>query len=169
MAFILLLVMSITSFVAVEQQSSSIARQQTLAEQNALTGLQMALGELQLRLGPDQRATASADILDATNNPYTLVWHSDPSKGWDSARSDWTDSGSIDDFALPLVSVDPGKLTTIIQNSGQFDEAQLDNAVELMKITNPSDDSLASLKAERRPVIDANGVTLPHRTGPREC
>ena len=75
MAFVLLLLLSITSFVAVEQQGSNIAKQQLSARQNALAGLQIAMGELQLRVGPDQRATASADILEETNNPYTLVWH----------------------------------------------------------------------------------------------
>ena len=89
MAFVLLLVLSITSFVVVEQQSANIAKQQLAAKQNALVGLHIAIGELQRRLGPDQRATASADILDSSNNPYTLVWHSDPTKGWDSATKDW--------------------------------------------------------------------------------
>ena len=106
----------------------------------------MAIGELQWRLGPDQRATASADILDATNNPYTLVWHSDSGKGWDNATSDWTDDGSINDFALPFVSVDPSRITTLLGNSGEFDEAQLDNPVELIKVANPSNGSLASRK-----------------------
>ena len=91
MAFVLLLTLSITSFVVVEQQSANIARQQLTAKQNALVGLQIAIGELQQRLGPDQRATASADILDRSNNPYTLVWHSDPTKGME-----WRDKGLID-------------------------------------------------------------------------
>ena len=81
MAFVLLLILSITSFVVVEQQSANIAKQQLTAKQNALLGLQMAIGELQQHLGPDQRATASADILNSSNNPYTLVWHSHPTNG----------------------------------------------------------------------------------------
>ena len=68
MAFVLLLILSIASFVVVEQQSANIAKQQLVAKQNALVGLQIAIGELQQRLGPDQRATASADILDSSNN-----------------------------------------------------------------------------------------------------
>jgi hypothetical protein len=122
----------------------------------------VAMGELQLRVGPDQRATASADILEETNNPYTLVWHSDSSKGWDNSTRDWSDSGSIADFALPLVSVNPTKLGNLIKNTGEFDEALLDNtdspAIELMKVTNPSDGTLTSLKGERRPLIDPNGA-----------
>ena len=158
MAFVLLLILSITSFVVVEQQSANIARQQLTAKQNALVGLQIAIGELQQRLGPDQRATASADILNSSNNPYTLVWHSDPTKGWDGATKDWITGGDAD-FALPLLSVDPAKLNTLISSGGEFNESALDNPVELMTITNPGDGTLTSLKAERRPLVDAQGAT----------
>jgi len=158
MAFVLLLILSITSFVVVEQQSANIAKQQLAAKQNALVGLHIAIGELQQRLGPDQRATASADILNSSNNPYTLVWHSDPTKGWDSATKDWVPGGDAD-FALPLLSVDPAKLATLISSSGEFNESALDNPVELMAITKPSDGTLTSLKAERRPLVDAQGAT----------
>jgi hypothetical protein len=158
MAFVLLLILSITSFVVVEQQSANIAKQQLVAKQNALVGLQIAIGELQQRLGPDQRATASADILDGSNNPYTLVWHSDPAKGWDSATKDWIPGGDSD-FALPLLSVDPAKLSTLISSDGEFNESVLDNPVELMAISKPSNGTLTSLKAERRPLIDAQGAT----------
>ena len=157
MAFVLLLILSIISFVVVEQQSANIAKQQLTAKQNALLGLQIAIGELQQRLGPDQRATASADILDSSNNPYTLVWHSDPTKGWDGATNDWITGGDAD-FALPLLSVDPAKLNTLI-SSDEFNESALDNPVELMTITKPSDGTLTSLKAERRPLVDAQGAT----------
>ncbi|MCH2074516.1 MAG: hypothetical protein MK130_06610, partial [Puniceicoccaceae bacterium] len=158
MAFVLLLILSIASFVVVEQQSANIAKQQLVAKQNALVGLQIAIGELQQRLGPDQRATASADILDSSNNPYTLVWHSDPTKGWDGATKDWITGGDAD-FALPLLSVDPAKLNTLISSGGEFNESVLYNPVELMAITNPSDGTLTSLKAERRPLVDAQGAT----------
>jgi len=159
MAFVLLLLLSITSFVVVEQHSANIAKQQLSARQNALAGLQVAMGELQVRVGPDQRATASADILDADNNPYTLVWHSDPTKIWDSTASDWVTGGDSPDFALPLMSVDPSSLGSLIGSNGKFDEAKLGNdAVELMKVSNPSDGTLTALKAEKRPISDANGA-----------
>ena len=157
MAFVLLLTLSITSFVVVEQESANIARQQLSAKQNALVGLQIAIGELQQRLGPDQRATASADILDSSNSPYTLVWHSDPTKGWDSTTKDWVTGGNAD-FALPLLSVDPAKLSMLISSSGEFNESALDNPVELMAITKPNNGTLTNLKAERRPLVDAQGT-----------
>ena len=78
MAFVLLLLLSITTLVQVETQGSQIQMQQMEAEQSALLGLQIALGELQKTAGPDQRVTATAGI-DAANiaQPHLLgVWES---------------------------------------------------------------------------------------------
>ena len=78
MAFVLLLLLSITTLVQVETQGSQIQLQQMEAEQSALLGLQLALGELQKTAGPDQRVTATAGI-DAANTaqPHLLgVWES---------------------------------------------------------------------------------------------
>jgi hypothetical protein len=78
MAFVLLLLLSITTLVQVETQSAEIASAQVEAEQAALLGLQMALGELQKAAGPDQRVTATAGINAAnTAQPHLLgVWGS---------------------------------------------------------------------------------------------
>ena len=63
MAFVLLLLLSITTLVQVETQGSQIQLQQMEAEQAALLGLQLALGELQKTAGPDQRVSATANLL----------------------------------------------------------------------------------------------------------
>jgi len=68
MAFVLLLLLSITTLVQVETQGSQILMQQMEAEQSALLGLQIALGELQKTAGPDQRVTATADIFNDPND-----------------------------------------------------------------------------------------------------
>jgi Tfp pilus assembly protein PilX len=65
MAFVLLLLLSITTLVQVESQSSRIQMQRMEAEQSALLGLQLALGQLQKAAGPDQRVTATADVLSS--------------------------------------------------------------------------------------------------------
>jgi len=81
MAFVLLLLLSITTLVQVESQSAQINSSQMEAEQNALLGLQQALGELQQSMGPDQRVSATADILSDTHlsrKQHTGVWVSDP-------------------------------------------------------------------------------------------
>jgi len=64
MAFVLLLLLSITTLVQVETTSAGIAQTRLIAEQNALTGALTALGELQQHCGVDQRSTASAGITD---------------------------------------------------------------------------------------------------------
>ncbi|MGZ0654907.1 hypothetical protein ACWPKS_04800 [Coraliomargarita sp. W4R72] len=81
MAFVLLLLLSISTLVQVEMSSADINKSQIEAEQNALLGLQVALGELQLQMGPDQRVSASASLLsstDSTKQNLTGVWVSDP-------------------------------------------------------------------------------------------
>ncbi len=64
MAFILLLVLSLTTLVRVESRSSSIATDRLSARQNALLGLMVAVGDLQKHTGPDTRTTAAAGRLD---------------------------------------------------------------------------------------------------------
>ncbi|MEO0510469.1 MAG: hypothetical protein AAF065_11480 [Verrucomicrobiota bacterium] len=62
MAFVLLLLVSITTLVQVETGSAATAQKRFTAEQNALLSVQIALGELQRSMGPDQRVSATADI-----------------------------------------------------------------------------------------------------------
>ena len=69
MSFILLLILTFIGLTVVEKENASSKLNQFIAKQNALTALHIAISELQLRLGPDQRATASADILDQENSP----------------------------------------------------------------------------------------------------
>lgn len=65
LAFLVLLLVSLASLTRVETQVASNNQQIAQARQNALTALNIAIGELQKYAGPDQRTTARAD-LDAT-------------------------------------------------------------------------------------------------------
>ncbi len=79
--FLLLLTLSMTLLLRVETQSAKIRDNQTKAKQNALLGLQQALGALQLVMGPDQRVSATAEVLpgaDPSRKHLTGVWVSDP-------------------------------------------------------------------------------------------
>ncbi len=62
MAFIVLLLLTITTMVRVETRVSDNGKSQTQARQNALLALNIALGQLQKYAGPDQRVTATADL-----------------------------------------------------------------------------------------------------------
>ena len=106
MAFVLLLLLSITTLVQVETQSAQIQSSQMEAKQNALLGLQQALGTLQKSMGPDQRISATADILPSSHlsrKYLTGVWRSDPSGSVDGTLLSWlvSDSVSSTDHASP--------------------------------------------------------------------
>jgi|GEM_PF-1133212 len=64
MAFVVMLLMSMTLFVRVETLRSDITRTQIKAKENARLALMMAVGQLQKHVGPDPRVTARAEILD---------------------------------------------------------------------------------------------------------
>jgi Tfp pilus assembly protein PilX len=67
LAFVLLLLLSLTAFVRVETRVSENTITQLSARQNALLALHVALGELQKSTGPDQRVSAAADIAAAAD------------------------------------------------------------------------------------------------------
>ncbi len=84
MAFLVLLMVSMASLTRVETQIAFNQQQAEAARQNALTALNIAIGQLQAAAGPDQRVTARAEILDedpatpaleSVNQPYwTAAW-----------------------------------------------------------------------------------------------
>ena len=63
MAFVLVLLLSMTLLVQVETTNSRQALNQLRAKESARLALMMALGDLQRYAGPDQRVTARAEIL----------------------------------------------------------------------------------------------------------
>jgi hypothetical protein len=97
MAFVLLLLLSITTLVQVETANSTQAKDQLSARNNALLGMQIALGNLQVAAGPDQRITANAAILDGVDpskSNYTAVWDVDgATPGAVAAPLAWLASG----------------------------------------------------------------------------
>ena len=74
-AFLVLLLVSLATFTRVETQVADNNQKLNQARQNALFGLNVALGQLQQYAGPDQRVTARADLTTTATNPYyTGVW-----------------------------------------------------------------------------------------------
>jgi len=62
LAFLVLLLVSLATFTRVETQVAGNSQQQAKARQNALMALNIALGQLQAYVGPDQRITARSDM-----------------------------------------------------------------------------------------------------------
>jgi hypothetical protein len=75
MAFVLVLLLTVTALVRVETRASSIGLQSLQARESARLALMIAIGELQKHAGPDQRVTARADILGDDNiDPSAKFW-----------------------------------------------------------------------------------------------
>ena len=78
LAFLVLLLVSLAALTRVETQVASNNQQLAQARQNALMGLNIALGRLQSLAGPDRRITATADLIAGvhdTKRRWTGVWN----------------------------------------------------------------------------------------------
>ncbi|WP_435893715.1 hypothetical protein [Oceaniferula spumae] len=77
MVLMVLIALAMLSLSTLELRQSRQADNQAVAQANARMALMMAIGQLQKLSGPDQRVTASADLIGATQNPnWTGVWRS---------------------------------------------------------------------------------------------
>ena len=113
MAFVLLLLLSMTTLVQVETTSAEIAKTRLIAQQNALAGALTALGELQQHCGVDQRSTATAgindtnattpDIIDGVEHPQWMgVWRYDEASQTKDLET-WLISGNQDKTSTNLL------------------------------------------------------------------
>ena len=99
MAFVLLLILSMTTLLQVESRAASNSLQILHARENARLALMLAIGQLQKHAGPDQRVTARADILgDGNFDPSCRFW----TGVWDS-----TDPAATPTWLVSGVSVSP--------------------------------------------------------------
>lgn len=109
MAFVLLLILSMTTLLQVESRAASNSLQVLHARENARLALMLAIGELQKHAGPDQRVTARAEILgDGNFDPSTRFW----TGVWDTtdptAAPTWLVSGENVDPSV--ATIDPMQL-----------------------------------------------------------
>src|SRR5476651_2168359 len=65
LAFLVLLLLSLVLLTRVSTQVSAASMKDAQAKQNAITALNIAIGQLQKYAGPDQRVTAVADLVSA--------------------------------------------------------------------------------------------------------
>lgn len=148
MAFMLLLILSITTLVRVETQSSNIQLAQLEARMNAQLGAMIALGDLQRYTGPDQRVTARADILLAPGlsgptgqERWTGVWSSkantsdplDVTDGLQAHQPKWLVSGQNPD-AYSAVVGDTADLATAGKSVIDKSAATTDDTVKAPKV-----------------------------------
>ena len=89
MSFVLVIILGLSALIQVNSKLTSSGKDLATAKQNALFALNLAIGDLQNEMGPDQRISATASILDefpeteiidGVNNPYwTGAWNSNDS------------------------------------------------------------------------------------------
>ena len=63
LVFLVLIMVAMSSMVRVETQIAGNTQSLAQARQNAMMGLNIAIGKLQETAGPDQRVTARADLV----------------------------------------------------------------------------------------------------------
>ncbi|MCC5845435.1 MAG: hypothetical protein JJU05_14390 [Verrucomicrobia bacterium] len=93
MGLMTMMVLAFSTHVRLELRNISNHQDQHLARANARLGLELALAQLQITAGPDQRATATAAILGSsahnTNRHVTGVWNTQTVSG----SPEWLISG----------------------------------------------------------------------------
>jgi hypothetical protein len=163
MAFVIILLLSITTIIRVETVSSEINKNQLLAKNNALLGLQIALGNLQVAAGPDQRITSNAAIMDGVDSSkvnYTAVWDVTPD----------VDTGEVAVLSEPLAwlvsgaedvdtdeSSDTEETSDTEEVSGYGATATESSWPELVSAR--SDATIEAVRAEPVSILSSSGVT----------
>ncbi len=87
LSFVFLLLVSLATLVRIETRSMGTTQTTSKAQENALTALSIAIGELQKYAGDDCRITARAEILPGTSDAarlWTGVWPTSVSAATDS-------------------------------------------------------------------------------------
>lgn len=112
LAFLVLLLVSLASLTRVETQVASNNQSLIQARQNAVMGLNIALGRLQSLAGPDQRVTATAEIIpgaQADQRKWTGVWNTTSA----APSPDWLVS-----TATPAAASGPAAVTSALPSTG---------------------------------------------------
>ncbi|MDF3058002.1 MAG: hypothetical protein K0R17_2217 [Rariglobus sp.] len=142
LAFLVLLLVSLASLTRVETQVASNNQQLSQARQNALMALNLALGRLQALAGPDQRITATAEIVSGVHDDkrkWTGVWNTTaaaPVPEWlvsTTAAAPLTGTASV-------TTAMPGAGTVPLVSSNSVDTSVAGNSVvvETQPITSTS-------------------------------
>ncbi|MCR5184161.1 MAG: pilus assembly PilX N-terminal domain-containing protein [Opitutales bacterium] len=105
MALMLLIAISLVSFVVLETQISSYRIRRYQAQTNAISGLRIALAQLQMLTGDDQRVTATADILGNGGSQNPSLPSGTPYRGkkywtgvWATGNLDKSDKTKLHDW-----------------------------------------------------------------------
>ncbi len=136
MAFVVLLLLSMTALLQVETRAAESTLQTLQARESARLALMLAIGELQKHAGPDQRVTARADILgDGNFAPEARFW----TGVWDT-----TDPTATPTWLVSGANVDPNSLSA--------------ETMQLVGSGSAGSDPTQYVYAPTLEVLDANGA-----------
>jgi hypothetical protein len=190
MILLTVIAVGLLSLSAISLRSSRQSSALHQARANARLALTLAIGELQTQMGPDQRISANAAILDTSSvrHPHWMgawnSWHADRNDGVDPASEHRTiigggsglaptyDTKREDHFRSWLVSLSPsdaGKLSTArnLTLDGKISPANGDTAVRLVGAGSLGATSAASdfVNARLIPVASKAGSSATGRYG----
>ncbi|HJM65877.1 MAG: hypothetical protein QF405_03070 [Roseibacillus sp.] len=166
MTLLALIALGLLSLSSVTLRSNTLLDAQTEARANARLALMLALGELQQQLGPDQRISAAAAILD--DSVETSAHEDVAHPHWTGVWNSWAAGGQS------FGSDEPSEHRTIAGAANRglapaYEEKRRDHfrswLVSINKEQQRSIDSARSLplKGERLPGKDSEGVLLMGR------
>ncbi len=180
LAFLVLLLVSLASLTRVETQVASNTQQLSKARQNALMALNVALGQLQLMLGPDQRVTApaaqqgdgtvsyaSADVDNNAN--WVGVYRQDPTTTTRSPQLlNWLVSGN-QTLTVPVSgantpSVVPNSIVTGISSTTTVATPVTVGGKDAVLLVGPA--SVTSSNSDRFVVAPLQNIQVPEKTLP---
>lgn len=121
MAMLLLLCIGAAALLTVELRVSRATSSYARARLNAMAGARIAFGEIQRLLGPDQRVSATADILcDPTQtDPTQTSYYNNPTNG-PVVHPRWVgvwNSGRVSDGSASVPGAAAGEETKVIQRT----------------------------------------------------
>lgn len=167
MAFVLLLLLSITTLVQVETRSVKQTKAGSQARQNALLGLQEALGTLQSTAGPDQRVTATGSLWTTPKlgtEHLVGVWSSEDVNGdgtfqrWLVSRANPSETENISFISNPMAIKSDGSA----YYSTAADHVVLVGRGSVAQDPNHPDypnDPMQGVVAQKKAITDSNNQT----------
>jgi hypothetical protein len=161
MSILVLIAVALYSLSSVATKSAAIAAARTEAQANAKTALMVAIGELQKSMGPDQRISANAAILDTSpdtddidgiiHKHWVGTWDSWKAGGGTTGSAHSTIQGVSDSDMHPDYSI---KRNDITDPAGGYFRSWLvslpeDDRTDMGSATDPADPLIPSLKPDK--------------------
>lgn len=159
MTLIALLALGMTSLASIEIRRAALTDHTTLAKSNARLALMQAIGQLQESMGPDQRVSASANLLgtDLDQPQWTGVWRTTRSDGSSFFKRDDLAGGLSDSRSSSAATAGSEVMRWLISGSGDPRSGPGSDAVTLDD-THP----ISKVRAGKVPLRNSKGANSGH-------